>query len=48
MIKKSKVIQQDTHAVPTTASTTVIHKNTSSPPPVGYTKKSGCGCGKRR
>lgn len=48
MQKKSKVIQQNTHVVSTTTSTTVTHQNPSSTPPAGYTKKSGCGCGKRR
>ncbi|MFQ6340586.1 hypothetical protein ACLNAL_33690 [Bacillus sp. AF62] len=47
MQKKSKVIEQNTHAASTTMSTTITHQNNSSTPP-GYTKKSGCGCGKRR
>ncbi|HDR8448186.1 TPA: hypothetical protein QC311_000204 [Bacillus cereus] len=48
MLKKSKVIQQNNHVTSTTASTTITNQNISSTPPAGYTKKSGCGCGKRR
>lgn len=46
MLKKSKVIQQNSSS--SAPSTPAANQHAPSSPPAGYTKKSGCGCGKRR